>query len=512
MKSAKDRVLRASHLPQNCYCADCHAKDPLWASVTLGEFICITCSGIHRSLGTHITFVRSCTLDTWTDEQATLMEKIGNKRATEYWEARLSPKFHRPSPDDVEGLQRFIKNKYVNRKWVNPELDPPSTRNNFNRQRTSQSDGGLANMNYYNQNMGYSDNSYQNNNYNSTETYVQPFGAQFPRRKDPSQSSSFDQSPVYDQNQYQGNNYQSQPFNQEYQYQQQPMQMQNQYYQQQQFVANSQNNSPFQMQNNSQDSFQQNDLFSPQQTFSQGQPAMPKKKNNFPQRNDQTFTQNQNLQNQPNPEYDRQRRNNPFQSHIMKQDQSLQQNYQQQPFQSSQQNYQQQIYQQPQQQNQQQMYQSSQQQTSQQNYQQQSYQMQQQQQSFQPQQQQMQQFPFQSSQQQLRQQTLQSSQQTSQQQYYQNPQYQQQFSSQQSNSYNQYQAQPNQVYSQQHIQTSNMYPQQQQAFQQNQNASIAGYPSGNMNQQNQNLQSPNQLVNNYFDSQPAKLDPRSIFQ
>lgn len=47
----------------------CVCAGPRWASINLGVFICIACSGIHRSLGVHLTFVRSVNLDSWTAEQ-----------------------------------------------------------------------------------------------------------------------------------------------------------------------------------------------------------------------------------------------------------------------------------------------------------------------------------------------------------------------------------------------------------------------------------------------------------
>ncbi len=44
--------------PANTVCADCNARDPDWASANLGILLCIQCSGVHRSLGTHISKVR----------------------------------------------------------------------------------------------------------------------------------------------------------------------------------------------------------------------------------------------------------------------------------------------------------------------------------------------------------------------------------------------------------------------------------------------------------------------
>ena len=87
MNAEARRVLHELMLAsENRRCADCDGANPDWASVNHGAFLCLSCSGIHRSLGVHVSFVRSATMDSWTTEQLNSMRAGGNGRMNAFLE------------------------------------------------------------------------------------------------------------------------------------------------------------------------------------------------------------------------------------------------------------------------------------------------------------------------------------------------------------------------------------------------------------------------------------------
>uniref|UniRef100_A0A7S1W3Q2 Arf-GAP domain-containing protein n=1 Tax=Neobodo designis TaxID=312471 RepID=A0A7S1W3Q2_NEODS len=106
----------------NDTCNDCGASGTRWVSVNHGVFVCIRCSGIHRSLGSHITKVKSTNLDKWTVAEIAVMRQIGNARGKELWEARF-PRGQRPlkgsESDNV--VRSYIVQKYEHKTFADEE-------------------------------------------------------------------------------------------------------------------------------------------------------------------------------------------------------------------------------------------------------------------------------------------------------------------------------------------------------------------------------------------------------
>jgi stromal membrane-associated protein len=101
-------------LPDNQLCVDCPIKKPRWASINIGIFMCLPCSGIHRNLGTHISKVKSTNLDEWTTPWVKHMAAWGNYKANDFWEADMpddcpARPTEREANEQAPKLEQFIR-------------------------------------------------------------------------------------------------------------------------------------------------------------------------------------------------------------------------------------------------------------------------------------------------------------------------------------------------------------------------------------------------------------------
>jgi len=111
----------------NHRCFEC--KVPLdtlnWVSINLGIFICIGCSGVHRSLGTHISKVRSLSFDKLPSSQLDILRRLGNARAAKIWEAKVDCAAERE-----KGMNFYVREKYVSKAFL-AETDVDNTMEAF---------------------------------------------------------------------------------------------------------------------------------------------------------------------------------------------------------------------------------------------------------------------------------------------------------------------------------------------------------------------------------------------
>jgi len=111
--------------PRNKKCIQCNAFNPQWASVSNAVYICIKCAGTHRSMGVHLSFVRSISMDSWSDVQLKQMQLGGNKRIQDFWSNQGFPKNLNPKQlYDNEAMIAYRKNLLEKAKGNNSSAIP----------------------------------------------------------------------------------------------------------------------------------------------------------------------------------------------------------------------------------------------------------------------------------------------------------------------------------------------------------------------------------------------------
>lgn len=127
-------------LPGNQECADCGASGPEWASTNQGTVICIDCAGVHRSLGAHISKVKSLRLDAWKPQEIRLFKAKGGNREVN---RLLASEAGMQAPRPPTGAPRSEVNKYIMKKYQ--AMTMPRTHSMPMHSRMPSMQGPLAN-------------------------------------------------------------------------------------------------------------------------------------------------------------------------------------------------------------------------------------------------------------------------------------------------------------------------------------------------------------------------------
>jgi len=115
-------IKRLRSLPENRECAECRAAPTTWASVSLGVFVCMRCSQVHRNLGAHISKVKSC-MGTylWCPDELERMRTIGNARAAALYSHSRPAGMEKPAADcGFAEVDAFARAKYEEKRWIHP--------------------------------------------------------------------------------------------------------------------------------------------------------------------------------------------------------------------------------------------------------------------------------------------------------------------------------------------------------------------------------------------------------
>nr|XP_037292024.1 arf-GAP domain and FG repeat-containing protein 1-like isoform X3 [Rhipicephalus microplus] len=110
-------------LPANKQCFDCHQRGPTYINMTVGSFVCTSCSGILRGLNPPHR-VKSITMTTFTPEEIEQIKNKGNEYCKYVWLGLYDSRCPmEPDSRDEQRTRDMMIQKYERKRWyVEPEV------------------------------------------------------------------------------------------------------------------------------------------------------------------------------------------------------------------------------------------------------------------------------------------------------------------------------------------------------------------------------------------------------
>ncbi|XP_032080855.1 arf-GAP domain and FG repeat-containing protein 1 isoform X4 [Thamnophis elegans] len=109
-----------SSLPPNRKCFDCDQRGPTYTDMTVGSFVCTSCSGILRGLNPPHR-VKSISMTTFTQQEIEFLQKHGNEVCKQIWLGLFDDRSSAiPDFRDPLKVKEFLQEKYEKKRWYVP--------------------------------------------------------------------------------------------------------------------------------------------------------------------------------------------------------------------------------------------------------------------------------------------------------------------------------------------------------------------------------------------------------
>ncbi|XP_054976812.1 arf-GAP domain and FG repeat-containing protein 1 isoform X7 [Sorex araneus] len=107
-------------LPHNRKCFDCDQRGPTYVNMTVGSFVCTSCSGCLRGLNPPHR-VKSISMTTFTQQEIEFLQKHGNEVCKQIWLGLFDDRSSAiPDFRDPQKVKEFLQEKYEKKRWFVP--------------------------------------------------------------------------------------------------------------------------------------------------------------------------------------------------------------------------------------------------------------------------------------------------------------------------------------------------------------------------------------------------------